>query len=140
MSGIVKFDPFAELQALQKQFFGDDWLMPIKQTLMPTTDIYTDEKGMTVEAHLPNFEEKDVTVQVLDDGSLEIQAERHEKEEDKKKKYVVRESSSSFYRRIRLPQRADENSIDAHMQNGVLKVMVPFKELPEPKKITIKKK
>lgn len=140
MSGIVKFDPFAELQALQKQFFSDDWFTPLKQTLMPTTDIYTDDNSLTVEAHLPNFEDKDITVQMLDDGSLEIQAERHEKEEDKKKKYVVRESSSSFYRRIRLPQNANGDGIEAHMQNGVLKVSVPFKELPAPKKIQIKKK
>ncbi len=114
--------------------------MPFKQTVMPTTDIYTDEKSLTVEAHLPNFEDKDISVQVLDDGSLEIQAERHEKEEDKKKKYVVRESSSSLYRRIRLPQKVDGDSVEAHMENGVLRVVVPFKELPAPRKIAIKKK
>ena len=139
-NSLTKFDPFAELQSLQKQFFGDDWLMPFKQTVMPTTDIYTDEKSLTVEAHLPNFEDKDISVQVLDDGSLEIQAERHEKEEDKKKKYVVRESSSSLYRRLRLPQKVDGDSVEAHMENGVLRVVVPFKELPAPRKIAIKKK
>jgi len=26
MSNLVKWDPFAELSALQKQFFGDDWM------------------------------------------------------------------------------------------------------------------
>lgn len=139
MSGLVRFDPFAELQALQKNFFGDDWFAPVKGAQLPTTDIYTDEKGLTLEAHLPHFDDNDVNVQVLDDGTLEIQAERHEKEEDKKKKYVIRESSSSFYRRIRLPQTADADNIDAHMKNGILTVKVPFKALPEPKKITIKK-
>jgi len=139
MSNLIKFDPFAEIQALQKQFFGDDWFTTLKSSQMPTTDVYTeDDKQLTVEAHLPNFDEKDIDVHV-EDGSLVIQAEKHEKETDKKKKYVVRESSSSFYRRIRLPSIANSDKIDARMKNGVLTVTVPFKELPAPKKIAIKK-
>ncbi len=139
MSNLVRFDPFAEIQALQKQFFGDDWFTPVKNLRIPTTDVYTEnDKQLTVEAHLPNFEDKDIDIRI-DDGSLVLQAEKHEKEEDKKKKYVVRESSSSFYRRIRLPKQADADKVEAHMKDGVLKVVVPFKELPEPKKITIKK-
>lgn len=140
MTQLIPFDPFAELQALQRNFFGDDWLMPGKRMVMPTTDVYTqDDKQLVVEAHLPNFEDKDVDVHV--DGSmLVISAEKHEQEKDKAKKYVVRESSSSFYRRLQLPKVADVDKIDADMKDGVLKVVVPFKELPAPKKIAIKKK
>jgi HSP20 family protein len=137
MSSLMKFDPFAEMQALQKQFFGDDWLAPVKRLQLPTTDVFTeDNKRLVVEAHLPYFEQKDIDVHV-DRGMLVIQAEKHEQEKDKKKKYVVRESSSSFYRRIRLPEIADDDKIEASMKDGVLKVIVPFKELPAPKKISI---
>ena len=138
MSNIIKFDPFAEMQALQRQFLSDGLFMPTKGLQMPTTDIYTeDDKRLIVEAHLPNFDKKDIDIQI-DKGALIIRAEKHEKEEDKDKKYVVRESSSSFYRRIRLPEIADENSIEAEMKDGILKVVVQFKELPEPKKVSIK--
>lgn len=140
---IVRFDPFEEMRALQKQFFGDDWFAPLdSQMHLPTTDVYTkDDKALIVEAHLPYFEQDDVDINV-DRGVLEIRAEKHEKEEDKDKKYVVRESSSSFYRRFRLPEHADEGKVDAHMENGVLKVTVPFKALPKPKKsrLTVKLK
>lgn len=140
MANIVRFDPFAEMQALQKQFFGDDLFTPLKGLQMPTTDIYTEgDKQMTVEAYLPHFAEKDVSINI-DNDVLEIQAERHEEEKDKDKKYVVRESSSSFYRRIRLPEQADKNKIEARMENGLLQVVVPFKKLPAPKKIAIKPK
>lgn len=140
MANLVRFDPFEEMRALQRQFFGDDWFTTPKGLQMPTTDIYTEnDKQLTVEAHLPHFEDKDVSISI-DGGVLEIQAEKHEKEKDKDKKYVVRESSSSFYRRIRLPENADEDKIEAHMENGVLKVVVPFKELPAPKKVAIKSK
>jgi HSP20 family protein len=136
MSNLIKWDPFAELTALQKQFFGDDFMSPFKGINIPTTDVYTKDNQLMVEAHLPNFEQADVNIQV-ENNALVISAERHEKEEDKDKKYVVRESSSSFYRRIALPERADAEKIEAHLDNGLLKVSVPLTPLPEPKKIAI---
>lgn len=136
MSNLVRWDPFAELSALQKQFFGDDWMTPFKGVNIPTTDVYTKDNQLVVEAHLPNFEQSDINIQV-EDGALVVSAERHEKEEDKEKKYVVRESSSSFYRRIALPKRADTEKIDAQLNDGVLTVKVPLTPLPEPKKIAI---
>lgn len=139
MSNLVRWDPFAELSALQKQFFGDNWLSPIKGVNIPTTDVYTKDNTLTVEAHLPNFEQDDINIQI-EDGALIISAERHEKEEDKDKSYVVRESSSSFYRRIALPKRADADKIDAHLDEGVLKVSIPLTPLPEPKKVAISSK
>ena len=136
MSNLVKWDPFAELSALQKQFFGDDWMSPLKGVNIPTTDVFTKDNNLVVEAHLPNFEQKDVNIEV-ENGALVISAERHEKEEDKGKQYVVRESSSSFYRRIALPKEADADRIEAHLDDGVLRVRVPLTPLPEPKKISI---
>lgn len=136
MSNLMRWDPFAELSALQKQFFGDDFLSPFKGVNIPTTDVYTKDNTMVVEAHLPNFDQKDVNIEV-EDNALVISAERYEKEEDKGKQYVVRESSGSFYRRIALPERADADKIEAHLDDGVLKVSVPLAPLPEPKKISI---
>ena len=139
MSNLVRWDPFAELSALQKQFFGDDWMSPVKGVNIPTTDVYTKDNELVVEALLPNFDQKDVDIRV-ENNALIVSAERHEKEEDKDKKYVVRESSSSFYRRVALPERADADAIEAHLDDGVLTVRVPLTPLPEPKKIAIASK
>ena len=139
MSNLVKWDPFAELNALQKQFFGDDMMSPFKGVNIPTTDVYVKDNTMVVEAHLPNFEQKDVSIQV-EENALVVSAERHERQEDKSKQYVVRESSSSFYRRIALPKRADTDKIKAHLDEGVLTVTVPLVALPEPKKIAVSTK
>jgi len=136
MTKLVKYDPFAELGALQRQFFGDDWLSPLKGVNIPTTDVYTKDNTLVVEAHLPNFEQKDINIE-MDNNRLIISAEKHEKEEDKSKKYVIRESSSSFYRSISLPERAIADKVDAHLDDGVLKVKVPLAPLTEPKKIAI---
>lgn len=139
MSNLMRWDPFAELSVLQKQFFGDDFMTSFKGLNIPTTDVYTKKNELIVEAHLPNFVQDDVNIQV-EQGVLVISAERHEKEEDKDKKYVVRESSSSFYRRIQLPERVDADNIEAHLDEGVLRVKVPLTPLPQPKKIAISAK
>ncbi len=139
MAKLVRFDPFAELNALQRQFFGDDWAAPLKGLNIPTTDVFVKDNQLNVEAHLPNFDKEDVSIQV-EDQVLEISAERHEREEDKGKKYVVRESASSFYRRIALPERADADKIEAHLDEGVLRVVIPLTPLPEPKKVQIASK
>lgn len=133
---LVRFDPFAGLDALRRDLFDDGFFRNLRGKL-PTTDVYTeDDKELVIEAHLPNFDEKDITVNV-DKGALVIQAERHEQEEDKKKKYVIRESSSSFYRSIALPEQAEEQQITADFDDGVLKVTVPLKELAAPTKIAV---
>lgn len=139
MSKLIPFDPFAELNSLQRQFFGDDMVTPLRGVSIPTTDVYTKDNQMIVEAHLPNFDEDNVSIEV-ENGTLTISAERHEKEEDKDKSYVVRESSSSFYRRIALPERADADKVEAHLEDGVLKVTAPLTPLPEPKKIKLNAK
>jgi len=135
----LTWDPFAELSALQKQFFGEDWLSPTKAVNIPTTDVYTKDNELVIEAHLPNFTQDNVDIQV-DSGDLIIQAQRHDKEEDRSKKYVVRESSSSFYRRFQLPERANADKIQASLEDGVLRVRVPMTPLPKPKKIAIESK
>lgn len=134
MVKLVRFDPFRELDNLQRRWFGDNWTND-----MSATDVYTDNNGkeLVVEAHLPNFNESDIDVSV-DEGDLVISAEKHETEQEKGRKYVIRESASSFYRRIRLPERADSENIQAKYEDGTLKIFVPLASLPEPKKISVK--
>ena len=136
---IVGWDPFNELNSLHDQVnslftqaFGSS-----AQQLLPVTDIYSqNDKEMVVEVHLPNFADKEVNVDVQD-GALVISAEHQEEDEQKGRKYLVRESSTSFYRRVALPKQADQEAIKAHFDKGVLKVTMPFKELPKPKKVAI---
>jgi HSP20 family protein len=138
---IVRWDPFADLRTLHSQvddMFNQMFGGSSGVQAGPTTDIYTtNDNTMVVEAHLPNFTEQEVNVDVHQ-GALEIRAEHTEKQENTdKKKYLLRESSSSFYRHIALPERADDDHITANYKDGVLKVTIPFKELPKPKQIAI---
>jgi HSP20 family protein len=137
MAGALsRFDPFAELSALQKQLFSEGLFGQGRRSL-PTTDIYTeDDSKLTVEAHLPGFTDSDIDIDV-DAGALVIRAEKHEREEDKGKKYIVRESSASYYRRVALPEQADEDAVEASFDDGMLRVTVPYKAVEPPRKIQI---
>ncbi|MGC5170809.1 Hsp20/alpha crystallin family protein [Microbacterium sp. DT81.1] len=135
--GTVKYNPFSELKALQRSFFGEDFLSPLRGAVVPTTDVYTEgDQRMVVEAHLPNFALDDIDISV-DEAALVIRAERRERDEEAEKRYLVRESSMSFYRRIVLPERADEQAISADFREGVLRVTVPFVEAPSPRRVPI---
>lgn len=149
MNLLSTWDPFKEMDDMRNQInqlmsqsFGS---LSQPQLTTPIADVYTEGEGdkqtLNVEAHLPNFKEDEVDVSV-DQGALLISAEHSDKEEDKDKpnrRYVMRESATSFYRRIGLPKNVDTDKINAEFNDGVLKVAVPFKELPKPKKISVKK-
>lgn len=137
---LVRWDPFSELDNLHKQvnsLFNDAFGSIHGESLLTAaTDVYSDDKSLTIEAHLPHFNEDEINVQ-QHEGELEIKAEHHEKDEKKGRKYLVHESASQYYRRFSLPKNADANAIQASFDKGVLKITVPFKELPAPKRIAI---
>ena len=140
---LVRWDPFAELNTLHEQVnslfnesFGN---VGSAGTSLPATDVYSNDKELTIEAHLPNFKDEEISVQ-QHNGELEIKAEHQEKEESKDRKYLVRESVSRYYRRFVLPKNTDADNINASFEKGVLKVTVPYKELPKPKRIAISAK
>lgn len=148
MANLIRWDdPFSGLTSMHSQlddifnnFFTGLPAARGLQTSMPAMDVYSeDDKQLVVEVQAPGFDKEDIDVNVHN-GVLEIKGEQHEKTEDKqdkKRSYMVRESHASFYRRLALPEHADADHIDADFENGVLKVIVPFKELPKPKKIAI---
>jgi HSP20 family protein len=147
MANLQQWDPFSELTSMHSQLddIFDNFLRGSRLTaatnITPAMDVYTDKDGkqLVAEVQAPGFTKDDVEVNVHD-GILEIKGEKHDKEEQgkqDKRNYMLRESHASFYRRIALPRHADANNVKANFQDGVLKVSVPFKDLPQPKKVAI---
>lgn len=144
-NNIIRWDdPFSGIASLHNQM--DDMFnnffagMPAMQSAqaMPAMDVYNeDDKRMVAEIHTPGFTKDDVTVSVHN-GMLEVRGEKREKEDKgKKRNYMMRESHESFYRRMSLPEYADQDHVDAQFHNGMLTITIPFKDLPKPKKIAI---
>ena len=107
------------------------------EILVPSVDIYEDKDNIYVDANVPGFEQKDISVS-LREGSLSISAKREENKEEKKKGYLRRERfHGRFYRALSLPAAVDENKIKANYKNGVLKVVLPKKEEEEAGEVKI---
>ena len=140
---ILRWDPFSELNNLHDQVnslfnstFGN---VQDNSVLAPVSDVYDNGKALVIETHLPDFKEDEINIE-QHQGELEIKAEHKEKEENKDRKYLVRESVSRYYRRFSLPKNSDPENIKAHFVNGILKLTIPYKELPQPKRIAISTK
>lgn len=140
---IVKWnDPFGGMRGPLDDLFNGFWGtgLPLGSHNAPAMDVYTeDDKALVAEVQLPGFTKDDIEIAVHD-GVLQIKGEKHDEAEEGekgKRNYMVRESHASFYRSIALPKVADSDNVNAEFADGMLKVTVPFKELPQPKRIAI---
>jgi HSP20 family protein len=138
-------DPFRELSTVHQgldnllsSFLNDS--APGGVDNAPNMDVYIeDDNRLVAELHLPGFTPEDVEIRVQD-GALEIRGERQESIEDEDKSrrgYLVRQSVERFFRRIMLPNDVDKDNVQASFEDGVLRVVVPFTEERESKKIAI---
>lgn len=139
---LVKWDPFSDLINFQSQvnsLINDSFGSAAGGNSSPSTDVYSNDKELCIESHLPGFVDNEITVE-QHEGDLAIRAEHQEKEESKDKKYLLRESVNRYYRRFSLPRNADADNIKAEFKDGILKLSIPYKELPKPKRVVIKAK
>ena len=143
MNQLTNWDPFRELDAMHERInrlFDDSMRSSrILNSSVGSTDIYEEDGNVVVETSLPRFKKDEVELDIHD-GRLEIKAQHKDEQsdEDKKRNYIRRESSyQSYYRQIALPKGADLDHAKADMHDGVLKITVPMKELPKPKKLQI---
>ncbi len=119
-------------------FFNDmlgNW--GVRNSSIPSVDVYEDEKAYYLEAELPGYTEDEVNVHV-EKHVLHISSEKvNEKKENKK--FLVRERGYvKFDRSFTLPEGINENGIEAEFSNGILKVTLPKTPVEQPKKIEVK--
>ena len=94
-------------------------------TWMPTIEVRQQGDNLVIHADLPELSEKDVRVEVTDDG-LVIQGERR-REQTVEDGGIIRSERvyGRFYRLIPLPDDAKVEDAKANFQNGVLEISVP---------------
>lgn len=112
------YNPFRELEEMEKNFFRSDALEAMK------TDIRDAGDAFILEADLPGFKKEDIHVD-LDDQYLTIQAERHSANEEKKDNYLKCERTFGSFRRSFSTEGIDTSNIKASFENGVLTLELP---------------
>ena len=137
-NSLSAFDPFRELDELERVFFGNSNESKLAAF---STDIKDKGDHYELEADLPGVEKDDIKID-LTDNVLTISAERHSEyeENDKKHNYVRCERSYGSYQRSFDTTGIDTDHIEAEFKNGVLKLELPkIKETkPETKRLEIK--
>nr|XP_009409772.1 PREDICTED: 18.1 kDa class I heat shock protein-like [Musa acuminata subsp. malaccensis] len=110
----------------------------------PSDDSGADDTRMdwkeTPEAHvfkadLPGVRKGDVKVEVEDGRVLSISGERSGDPIDDKEKcewHCSERSRGRFYRRFRLPEDAKADEMKASIENGVLTLIVPKRQMKKP--------
>lgn len=133
-----RFDPFSELSRLQ-----DDMARAFRRdvparTYQPAVDIFEEQDAIVVAAELPGVKPEDVNVTV-DNGMLTIEGERKfEKRENKGEWHRVESLYGKFTRTFALPKTVSADTIEAHLDAGVLTVRLPKRAEVKPRKVEVK--
>jgi HSP20 family protein len=106
--------------------------------VFPLTNLTEDTENYYVRAELPGIKSDELDIQVTTEG-ISISGERKIPKEGENVRYHRRErEAGKFSRLINFPAMVDVNNVEASMENGVLKVIVPKSEAAKPRQITVK--
>ena len=105
---------------------------------LPAVNITERKDDYQVSMAAPGLKKEDFKIDV-EGNLLTISSEKEEEKEEKEERFTRQEYSySSFERSFTLPDEVNKDKIDAHYQDGVLKLVLPKKE--EAKKMVVSKK
>lgn len=148
MNALTRWDPFRELDELQKRFSALLGRTPVKTNdeqqealtvaeWAPVVDIVEDDNQYVITAELPGLQKEDIKVRIQNDA-LTISGERkYEKEEKDKKFHRVERAYGSFSRRFTIPENSDGEKVSAEFKDGILQVHLPKTETVKPKQIEV---
>jgi HSP20 family protein len=104
---------------------------------VPAVNITDNKDDYTVSLAAPGMKKADFNIDV-EGNMITISCEKEEKKEEKETKYTRKEYSfSSFSRCFTLPDEVMKDKIEAHYEDGILKLVLPKKE--EARKMAISK-
>lgn len=124
-------DPFAGLDGLLDQFnrsFRNSFPGALGSRQIPV-NLYSTDDAYEVRAELPGVKKDDVSVE-LENAVLSIRAERSEETESGKREF-------SLSREITVGDDVDAGKVKARLEDGILSIHLPKKEVRKPKAIKV---
>jgi HSP20 family protein len=126
-----------ELQAKEKQEVSS----PAEQTrpglvFTPAVDIFETDQQLILLADMPGVATEDISID-LRDGVLTISGEVKPWETADEQDVLVEFEIGRYYRQFSLSEVIDQDKIDAQLNDGVLKLMLPKAAKAQPRKITV---
>ncbi len=141
----VKVDPFRELAAMQNRvarLFGDVYLRDedtaFRGTWTPAVDIHESENhDLVMKAELPGMTREDIEVTV-ENSTLVLKGTKKFDAAVKEESYRrIERTYGAFHRSFTLPNTVDAAKVSADFKNGILTVVLPFREEAKPRSINV---
>ena len=131
---VAAFDPFREMDELERSFFGNG-----RDVSSFRTDVTDTGDAYKLEAELPGFKKDDIQIDVENDV-LTISAKRSEEKKDEKHNVVKRERFYGSFSRSFDVSGINVDGIEASYTDGVLTLTMPKKQelLPVSRRLEIK--
>ena len=145
MATITRVDPFREFAALQdrmNRLFGNVYLrdddVASRTEWTPPVDIFeNDNHDLVVKAELPDMSREDIEVTV-ENNTLTLKGAKKFPTDIKEEQFRrVERSYGNFSRSFTLPNTVDASRVSAEYRNGVLTVVLPFREEAKPRTINV---
>jgi HSP20 family protein len=102
----------------------------------PAINVYAGRDGIAVVAELPGVEKDDLEIHAHHD-TLILGGTRRPASERRDAYHRQERRSGAFTRSIHLPYRIDPGRIEAHLENGILRLSLARPEEDKPRRITI---
>jgi len=146
--GIVRFDPFREMDRLQNEvnrLFEGYSSLPTEQRnasvparlWSPVVDVVENENGIVVRAELPGMRQEDIDIELTGD-TLSLRGERKFDNGERKENYVrVERSYGRFQRSFTLGVPINANAVSATYRDGILEITLPKSEEMKPRKVQV---
>ncbi len=104
----------------------------------PRINLWEDDHNLYAETDLPGVADDQIEIMVKEGNQLTVQAERAAPAKDNATWYRQERPYGQFQRSISLPVLVDADRVEAALENGVLKLILPKSEAAKPRKITVK--
>jgi HSP20 family protein len=104
----------------------------------PACDIFEDKDSVKIVAEIPGVKPEDVKLSI-ENNLLTIRGEKQQVAEEKSERvHRYERSYGAFERTFALPNTIDPDKVEAHVENGLLTVVLPKAERARPREIQVK--
>lgn len=140
----VKWEPFRDLMAMQDrmtrlfdQTLTRFWKEIPRRIWSPAVDILEKGDEVILKIDLPEMNQSEIDIKV-EESTLIIQGERKFIKEASDANYLqIERPYGTFQRTFALPRGIDQEKIKASYKDGVLRLVLPKREVVLPKKIML---
>ena len=145
---LEKWEPFRDLMAMQDRMTRliDETLSRIwkedvaREVWSPPVDILERGNEIVLKVDLPGVSQEEIDIRV-EENSLTIQGERRLLKETSEENYIqIERPYGTFRRTFNIPRMIRQERIKASYKDGVLTIVLPRRQEPQPRQIMVEPK